>query len=66
MPLSLENCFLFSSALELDINKINMKNLIIDAANKRKKQIGVYPIDDSLWTDVGQWSEYHKAIDRFA
>ena len=35
MPLSLENCFLFSSALELDINKINMKNLIIDAANEK-------------------------------
>ena len=43
----------------------NMTDLI-DAANKRKKQVGVYPIDDSLWTDVGQWSEYHKAIDRFA
>ena len=31
---------------------------------KKNKQIGVYPIDEKSWTDVGQWSEYHKAIDR--
>tara|TARA_Y100000590_G_C15723435_1_gene1014331 strand:- start:310 stop:1362 length:1053 start_codon:yes stop_codon:yes gene_type:complete len=42
----------------------NMTDLI-DEANKNNKQVGVYPIDDALWTDVGQWSEYHKAIDRF-
>ena len=30
----------------------------------KKKQVGVYPIDDESWIDVGQWSEYHKAVDR--
>jgi NDP-sugar pyrophosphorylase family protein len=33
-------------------------------AKTKKKQIGVYPIDDESWIDVGQWSEYHKAVDR--
>jgi NDP-sugar pyrophosphorylase family protein len=37
---------------------------LIKLAKKRKKKIAVYPIDDESWIDVGQWSEYHKAIDR--
>ena len=36
----------------------------INIIKKQKKQVGVYPIDDESWIDVGQWSEYHKAIDR--
>ena len=30
----------------------------------KKKQVGIFPIDDTAWVDVGQWSEYHKAVDR--
>jgi dTDP-glucose pyrophosphorylase len=41
----------------------NITNLI-QSAKSKKKQIGIYPIDDESWIDVGQWSEYHKAIDR--
>ena len=37
---------------------------LIKVAKKQKKQIGVYPIDDDSWVDVGQWSEYRKAVDR--
>ena len=37
---------------------------LIQLAKKKKKQIGVYPIDDESWIDVGQWSEYRKAVDR--
>ena len=37
---------------------------LIQLAKTKKKQIGVYPIDDASWIDVGQWSEYHKAVDR--
>ena len=36
----------------------------IQLLKKKKKQIGVYPIDDESWIDVGQWTEYHKAVDR--
>jgi len=28
------------------------------------KRIGVYPIDDEAWIDVGQWAEYQKVVDR--
>ena len=37
---------------------------LIQLAKRRKKKIGVYPIDDESWIDVGQWSEYHKAIEK--
>ena len=37
---------------------------LIQHAKRKKKQIGVYPIDDESWIDVGQWSEYHKAIEK--
>ena len=26
--------------------------------------IGVYPITEHDWVDVGQWSEYHNAINK--
>ena len=35
---------------------------LIKLVKKKGKRIGVYPIDDKSWIDVGQWSEYHKAI----
>ena len=37
---------------------------LISLAKKKNKQVGVYPIAEDSWIDVGQWSEYHKAIDR--
>jgi len=43
--------------------KYNMTDLIRQAKRK-KKQVGVYPIDEESWVDVGQWSEYHKAIEK--
>jgi dTDP-glucose pyrophosphorylase len=36
----------------------------IQLVKRKNKQIGVYPIDDESWIDVGQWTEYRKAIDR--
>ena len=37
---------------------------LIEDAKKCDKKIGVYPIDDDEWIDVGQWAEYKKAIDK--
>jgi len=45
-------------------NKIHDMTDLIQLVKRKKKQIGVYPIDDGSWIDVGQWSEYHKAVDR--
>jgi len=35
--------------------------LIADSKSKGKK-IGVYPIDDNAWIDVGEWSQYRQAV----
>ena len=37
---------------------------LIKLAKRKKKEVGVYPIDDESWIDVGQWSEYRKAIEK--
>ena len=41
----------------------NMPDLI-QLLKRKKKRIVVYPIDDESWIDVGQWSEYQKAIEK--
>jgi len=42
----------------------DMPELILDAINKGEK-VGVYPISDNSWIDVGQWPEYNKALEKF-
>ena len=34
-----------------------------DAKNLGKK-VGVYPIDDNDWNDVGQWAEYKHMVEK--
>jgi dTDP-glucose pyrophosphorylase len=41
----------------------HITHLIEDAKSKGKK-VGVFPIDDSSWIDVGQWNDYKKAIEK--
>jgi dTDP-glucose pyrophosphorylase len=41
----------------------HITNLIADAKESGKK-IGVYPIDEDSWIDVGQWEEYKKVVAR--
>ena len=48
---------------EIKGNEI-IKNTYQKLAKIKKRQIGVYPIDDESWIDVGQWSEYRKVVDR--
>jgi len=38
---------------------------LIEQAKKSKKRVGVFPIDDDEWIDIGQWAEYKKALDIF-
>ena len=42
----------------------HITHLIEDAKNQGKK-VGVFPVDDDDWIDIGQWAEYQKAIDKF-
>ena len=37
---------------------------MIEDAKNNGKRVGVYPIDDDAWIDVGQWAEYQKAIEK--
>lgn len=39
----------------------HITELIEDAKNKGKK-VGVYPVDDDAWIDIGQWAEYKKSL----
>ena len=36
---------------------------LIKKCIKNKFKIGMYPIDMSKWTDVGNWEDYKKAKD---
>jgi dTDP-glucose pyrophosphorylase len=38
---------------------------LIEALKNSGKKIGVFPVDDDDWIDIGQWAEYQKAIDKF-
>ena len=37
---------------------------LIDDAKKQGLRVGVYPIDDDDWIDIGQWAEYKKAVEK--
>ena len=36
---------------------------LIDICIKNKKKIGIYPISEDQWIDMGQWNEYQKALE---
>ena len=42
---------------------LHITNLIEKAKNKNMK-VGVFPIEEDAWIDVGQWVEYKKVIER--
>jgi len=44
-------------------NKFYHITHLIDDAKNLGKKIGVFPIDETAWIDVGQWAEYRKAMD---
>jgi len=43
-------------------NKLFNMTDLIKCLKEKKKKIGVYPISEKSWIDVGQWEEYKKAI----
>lgn len=36
---------------------------LIEKAKSMGRKVGVFPIDDDAWIDVGQWAEYRKAVE---
>ena len=43
----------------------HITHLIKDAKNQGKK-VGIFPIDEDAWIDVGQWAEYQKVVELFS
>lgn len=35
---------------------------LIEKVREKGGLVGVYPIDEKSWIDIGQWEEYHKAV----
>ena len=35
---------------------------LITSMVAKNKQVGVYPIDEDSWNDIGQWKQYEKVI----
>jgi dTDP-glucose pyrophosphorylase len=56
--------------LNPDVLKLIPKNKffhitdLIDLAQKKDMSVGVYPISENDWIDVGHWTEYQKAVER--
>lgn len=44
-------------------NTVFNMNDVIELAQKKGCKIGAFPINDRSWIDIGQWEEYHKAIE---
>jgi dTDP-glucose pyrophosphorylase len=38
---------------------------LIEDVKKQGMKVGVYPVSESTWVDVGHWKEYHKALEHF-
>ena len=45
--------------ISLDINHL------IENLKQKKFKIGVFPVDDSSWVDVGNWHDYNKTVDQY-
>jgi NDP-sugar pyrophosphorylase family protein len=45
-------------------NKFYHITHLIEEAKNQGKKVGVFPIDDDSWIDVGQWAEYRKVVER--
>ena len=39
---------------------------LIKAIKDDNKKVGVFPINEDAWTDVGEWTEYKKAVKIFS
>ena len=37
---------------------------LIESANKDGKRVGIYPVSEDAWIDIGEWDEYKKVINR--
>lgn len=43
-------------------NKVFHITQLIETVKKDKGTVGVYPVSENAWIDIGQWTEYRKAL----
>jgi len=57
--------------IEPKVLKLIPKNIkfdmteLLDKVGKSKMRVGVFPISENSWMDIGQWSEYNKNVKKF-
>lgn len=47
---------------EIPSDRVYHITYLIDKLTKENRRVGVYPINESSWTDIGNWDEYMKYI----
>jgi NDP-sugar pyrophosphorylase family protein len=57
--------------LDPDVLKLIPKNefyhmtQLIQAVKDQGKKVGVFPVDNATWIDIGQWAEYKQVMEKF-
>ena len=49
---------------EIPSNRVYHITCLIDKLVKNNRRVGVYPVNEGSWTDIGNWDEYMKYINR--
>ena len=60
--------FSFTDKVTIELipeNKTYHMTDLIKKAKLNNFKIAVYPIDEDLWVDIGQWNEYKNVINKF-
>ena len=47
-------------------NKLFQITELIEKLKRNGFKIGVFPVDEEEWIDVGQWNEFKKTVEIFA
>ncbi len=50
---------------EINPNKFIHITTLIENCHKKGMQVGIFPISEASWMDMGQWSEYLETLDKF-
>lgn len=59
-------CVLQAEALKhIPKNKIYYMTDLIEKLRSEGGKVGVYPISENSWIDIGQWEEYKKTVEKF-
>jgi NDP-sugar pyrophosphorylase family protein len=47
---------------EIPSNKLYHITSLISKLNKEKRKVGVFPVSEKSWKDIGDWNEYQKFL----